>query len=67
MREADLVFNFFEVEYQTRRTETGCDCRVINPKATVPARRFVHGELLTEEPRRPIRLVERRHCLWSKI
>ncbi len=50
MHEAALEFDLVEVDYQTRRTETGADYRAINPKGTVPALRLADGEVVTEAP-----------------
>lgn len=50
LREGNLEFDLVEVDYRTRRTETGSDYRAINPKGTVPALRIADGEVLTEVP-----------------
>lgn len=50
LREAALQFDLVEVGYRTRRTETGSDYRVINPKGTVPALQLAGGAVLTEVP-----------------
>lgn len=50
LREADLEFDLVKVDYRTRRTETGNDYSLINPKGTVPALRLDDGEVLTEVP-----------------
>ncbi|MEX5727522.1 glutathione S-transferase [Rhodovulum iodosum] len=50
LREANLEFDLVEVDYRTRRTDTGTDYRAVNPKGTVPALRIADGEVLTEVP-----------------
>jgi len=48
LREAGLAFGLVEVNYRTRRTETGHDFHAINPKGTVPALSVDGGDVLTE-------------------
>ena len=50
LREAALPFSLVEVDYGTRRTESGCDFHELNPKGYVPALVLENGKLLTEVP-----------------
>ena len=50
LREAGLPFRLINVDYRTRRTESGDDFFAVNPKGYVPALVLETGDILTEVP-----------------
>lgn len=48
LHEAKLPSSFVKVDLKSKKTDTGADYRVINPKGYVPALELADGDLLTE-------------------
>jgi glutathione S-transferase len=48
LRELGLTFALEAVDLKTKKTESGADFTVINPKGYVPALQLEDGEVLTE-------------------
>jgi glutathione S-transferase len=50
LREAGVAFALERVDLKAKRTETGADFTLINPKGQVPTLQLDSGEILTEGP-----------------